>query len=125
MNRDAPEKSRLRTTNPVPPLKTIPVGPPGTFTTIGTIVPFPWYSVDLSVPLSATHHGVVGPAVMPQPLTRLGSIRSAGTPPSDTRLCTTYVFDAPDARDAPPHTRVIRAATRTSQAIPRRGVRQR
>src|SRR5215813_5915707 len=77
MNRDGPDAWPLVTTNPVPPLNTAPVGAPGTETTSETFVP-----------LSATHHGVVGPAVNPQPLTRSWSIRSAGTNPSETRLWT-------------------------------------
>ncbi len=60
------------------PLNTVPVGPPGTFTTSGPAggggkrVPSASYSVEVSVPWLATHHGVVGPAEMPQPLTRFG-----------------------------------------------------
>src|SRR6188474_3004762 len=55
----------------VDPLKTIPVGGPGTVTTSPSFAPvFPLYSVDLLVPLSETHHGDVGLATMPQPLTR-------------------------------------------------------
>src|SRR5438445_588766 len=53
--------------------KTAPVGWPGTCTTSDLGVPSAPYSVDRLVPLSATHHGVVGPAVRPQPLTRFGS----------------------------------------------------
>src|SRR3989442_3825304 len=59
--------------------KTVPVGWIGTCTTSGTIVPSALYSVERSVPLSATHHGVVGPAVRPHALTRVGS-RGTGTP---------------------------------------------
>src|SRR5262249_58787064 len=61
---------------------TAPVGPPGTLTTSDCGVPSAVYSVDLSVPLSATHHGVPGPEVRPQPLTRFGS-GFAATPKSD------------------------------------------
>src|SRR5438132_10759898 len=78
-------------TNPVPPLNTIPVGEPGTFTVSGTLAPvFPLYRVDLPVPLSATHHGEVLLAASPQAFTRAGSVTGAGTAPSETRLCWTY-----------------------------------
>src|SRR5207302_5421621 len=56
---------------------TAPVGCTGTLTTSDCGVPSAVYSVDLSVPLSATHHGVVAPAVNPQPLTRFGSVWAA------------------------------------------------
>src|SRR5215471_16693612 len=68
--------------------KTAPVGPPRTFTVSGTFAPAPVYSVDLlllgSGPLSATHHGVVGPRARPQPLTRSGSVSGAAPGMSET-----------------------------------------
>src|SRR5262249_55812100 len=78
---------------PPPPLKTTPVGAPlMMLTTSPCLTPLPLYSVDLSVPLSDTHHGPVGGAAMPQPFCR--SV-SAGFDPSaivfDVRLCTVNV----------------------------------
>src|SRR5205807_9585728 len=58
---------------PAMPAKTAPVGPPSTVTTSGTIAPVDVYSVDLSMPLSATHHGLVALRASPQPLTRFVS----------------------------------------------------
>src|SRR5260370_885235 len=88
MKRAGPCVAPLATTNPAPPLKTTPVGAPGTETVSVTLAPvFALYSVERSVPLSATHHGDVPLATSPQALTRAGSTRSAGTAPSDTRLC--------------------------------------
>src|SRR5262245_35967184 len=89
----AGEPTPLLTTKPVPPLKTSPVGLPcappapgtvksATITPVATL-----YNVDLPVPLSEVHQGVVGPASRPQALTRLASVWSAGTNPSETRLC--------------------------------------
>src|SRR5262245_51683080 len=71
-NRNAalPPVGRLK---PVVVLKTVPVGLPGTETIRPCFTPAPLYSVDLLVPLSATHHGVVGPEVRPHELTRSGS----------------------------------------------------
>ena len=68
------------TTNPLEPLKTVPVGaPPGMRTTSGSLAggePFtpPLYRAETSVPLSATQAGVVGPNDSPQALTRFGSV---------------------------------------------------
>src|SRR6266581_1275946 len=45
------------------------------------------YNVVRPDPLSAIHHGVAGPETSPQALTMLGSGWSAGTNPSETRLC--------------------------------------
>ena len=81
------------TTKPGPPLYTNPVGaPPGMLTTSGTIEAAgvasvaPRYSVDTSMPLSATQAGVAGPNARPQALTRLGSVSSAAPGVSATRL---------------------------------------
>jgi len=50
-------------------LDTVPVGPPpGIATLSARLEPSALYSVDKSVPLSATHHGLVGRRLMPQPL---------------------------------------------------------
>src|SRR4051812_22479421 len=63
------------TGNAVVALNTMPVGPPTTGPTLsGTCAPAAVYSVEVSVPLSETHHGVAGPATMPQPLTSRGSV---------------------------------------------------
>src|SRR5262245_25341383 len=70
------------------PLTTVPVGPPGTSTTSAAFAPEPWYSVDLFVPLSDTHQGVVGPMLRPQPLTRLESLLLV------TSVCALYEFPA-------------------------------
>src|ERR671936_661369 len=80
------------TGNPLVGLNTVPVGaPPAMSTTSGTIIGMlrrtpPVYSVDLSVPLSATHNGVDGPADSPHGLTRLGSVMRATPSMSETRL---------------------------------------
>ena len=78
---------------PSPPLNTVPVGAPcGILTTSGTVVTAwaallaPEYSVETSVPLSATQAGVLGPNDSPQALTRLGSVTSAAPGMSATRL---------------------------------------
>src|SRR6266540_3608502 len=84
-NSAGPDAVPLVTTKLVVPLKTAPVGPPPTWTSSATFAPAAVYSVDRSVPLSATHQGVVGPAVRPQALTRFGSMVSAGLAPSETR----------------------------------------
>jgi hypothetical protein len=45
--------------------------------------------VDSFVPLSDTHHGVVGPALNPQPLTSAVSVEAAGAVlPSETSRLT-------------------------------------
>src|SRR3978361_1056608 len=77
MKRDATMVVPTLTGKPVPPLKTVPVGPPGTATVRAALVPRPSYSVEVLVPWFEPHHGVVGPALMPQPLTRLGSVVTA------------------------------------------------
>src|SRR6266511_3587149 len=77
-NSAGPDAVPLETTKLEVPLKTAPVGPPPTRTSSGIFAPAALYRVDRSVPLSATHQGVVGPAVRPQALTRLGSVVSAG-----------------------------------------------
>ena len=89
--RAGPELEPECTTNPVPPLNTVPVGAPpgidtvnGTFTT-GVAPTPPEYRVDTSVPLSATHAGVVGPNDSPHALTRLESASSAAPGTSATR----------------------------------------
>src|SRR5436190_630205 len=88
MKRAGPEVVPFVTTKLGPPLKTTPVGAPATPTRSGIVAPvLPLYSVDESVPLSATHQGDVVLATSPQALTRAGSTWSAGTAPSDTRLC--------------------------------------
>src|SRR5262249_40919035 len=74
MNRAGPELPFAATTKPGPPLKTAPVGSPfAIWTTSPSFVPSAVYSVDLSVPLSATHHGPLPGSAMPQPFCRSGS----------------------------------------------------
>ena len=48
-------------------------------------------SVDRSVPLSATHHGLVALRARPQPLTRFGSVAAAAPGTSETSRVTAYV----------------------------------
>ena len=84
MKRDATGLPPDITGKPVPPLKTVPVGPPGTPTTSACGVPSPVYSVEVFVPLFETHHGVAGPAEMPQPLIRCGSGLTVPPPVSET-----------------------------------------
>src|SRR5262249_13666798 len=76
------------------PLKTIPVGEPGSApgpgiaTTSGTIWPAPLYSVETPPPLSAPHTGPQALNPMPHALTRLasGPLGLSAVPvPSDTR----------------------------------------
>src|SRR5207344_2307696 len=62
------------------PLKTVPVGAPGTATVSADFAPTPLYSVEVFEPLFAVHHGVVGPALRPHPLTSDAS--AAGAPPA-------------------------------------------
>src|SRR4029453_15331317 len=77
------------------PLNTWPVGPPATVTIRPSFAPvLPLYRVDLSVPSSETHHGVVGPWEIPQPLTRSGSSFAASKGTSDWSLWTLYRFCA-------------------------------
>ena len=62
-------------------LKTIAGRAAWTVTTSACFCPSePRYRVDLLVPLSATHHGVVGPETSPQALTRSGSVVGCATP---------------------------------------------
>ena len=74
----------------------MPVGAPGTFTTSGPLggggngVPVASYSVEVSVPLFATHHGVAGPSETPQALTRFGSVTGAMPGWSETSGVTVY-----------------------------------
>ena len=67
-----------------PPLNTVPVGAPPTLTTNPTFEPSPRYSVDVFVPLLATHHGEVGPAARPHALTRCLSLIGAAPDWSET-----------------------------------------
>src|SRR4029450_6334667 len=60
--------------NPAVGLKTVPVGPPATETTRPCFTPAPLYSVDLSVPLSDTHHGLVALEGSPHGLPRSGPV---------------------------------------------------
>src|ERR1041385_2313894 len=79
----------LFTTKPEPPLKTTPVGlpcsppAPGTVNSVTIALAPTLNNVVLPVPLSAIHQGVVGPETRPQALTRLVSMWSAGTNPSE------------------------------------------
>src|SRR5438552_2926613 len=75
MNRDDPECPFSVTTKFVPGLglATAPVGALCTSISKGTLVPSPRYSVEESLPLSATHQGETGVAVSPQAFTSFGS----------------------------------------------------
>src|SRR5205807_9348612 len=65
-----------RTTKPRPPLKTTPVGPPGTSTVKACFRPSPAYRVlELRASL-ATHHGPRAPAARPHGFTSCASARS-------------------------------------------------
>ena len=75
----------LTTKSVATPLNTVPVGPPGTATVSGCFPPPPLYRVDVVVPLFDTHHGDVGPAESPQPLTSDASVPRAEPDVSDTR----------------------------------------
>ena len=88
--------TKLAGTICVEPLNTIPVGAPpsaepvvpGIATTSGTMWPAPSYSVDVALPLLATHTGPNGLNTIPQALIRFGSGPlglSAGIEPSETR----------------------------------------
>src|SRR6266852_132527 len=69
-NRAGPDLPLWLTTKSVAaPLNTVPVGPPGTETVSACFTPLPLYSVDVLLPLFETHHGDVGLAERPQPLT--------------------------------------------------------
>ena len=68
-NRAAPDLPLWLTTNAAAfPLKTVPVGPPGTATVRADFTPAPLYNVEVFDPLFDVHHGVVGPALSPHPL---------------------------------------------------------
>src|SRR5204862_1073169 len=89
-NTDGSEAPLWLTTNPDVPLKTVPVGAPLTLTISGSGWPEPSYSVDVSVPLFATHHGVVGPDTRPHAFFRLGSVVAATPGLSETSLVILY-----------------------------------
>jgi hypothetical protein len=89
------------------------VGEPGTETVSATFAPVPLYSVERLVPLSEAHHGVVGPALRPQPFTSDASVVAVLVPPSDTSGLTTYASDA--ARVAP--AQIAAASTAIASAI--------
>ena len=55
-------------------------------TTSGRATPFPSYSVEVSVPLLATHHGEVGLDTRPQAFTRCESVNLAFPASSETRF---------------------------------------
>src|SRR5437764_12202404 len=69
-NTDGPWSPPCLTTKSLLPLYTVPVGAPGTFTVSGTFEPSPMYSVDVFVPLLATHQGEDGLSLTPHALTR-------------------------------------------------------
>src|SRR5689334_24281674 len=84
-------------TKPAVGLNTVPVGPPGTETTRPCFTPAALYRVDLLVPLSETHHGVVGPEVRPHAFLRSGSVSGANEDWLEISGTTVYVvvFAAP------------------------------
>ena len=67
---------------------TAPVGALETATGARAVVPLALYTVETSIPLSATHHGEPAVEVSPQALTRLESVFAATPETSDTRLVT-------------------------------------
>src|SRR5689334_16271154 len=93
-NKALPPVGRMK---PVVVLKTVPVGPPGTETISPCFTPAALYRVDLLVPLSETHHGVVGPEVRPHAFLRSGSVSGASKGWFETSGTTVYVvgFAAP------------------------------
>src|SRR5262249_31291330 len=109
---------------PVIPAKTVPVGPPSTSTTSDWIAPALLYSVDRSVPLSATHHGLVPPRVRPQALTRCGSVTAAAPGTSETSGVTMYEPSGGVAGKAVA-TASASVETVASRAIRRTGLRMR
>src|SRR5580765_6214072 len=93
-NSALPPVGRLK---PVVVLNTVPVGPPGTETISPCFTPAALYSVDLLVPLSDTHQGVVGPEVRPHAFRRSGSVSGANVGWLETSGTTVYAvgFAAP------------------------------
>ena len=89
-----PPVGRLK---PAVVLNTVPVGPPGTATMRPCFTPAALYRVDLLVPLSETHHGVVGPEVRPHAFRRSGSVIGANEGWLETSGTTVYAvgFAAP------------------------------
>src|SRR5207249_2810086 len=61
-----------------------------TLTVSGTFVPSPWYSVEVSVPLLADHHGDESLALSPHELTRFLSRFGAAPFWSETKGVTVY-----------------------------------
>src|SRR5689334_3604104 len=85
------------TTNPVVGLNACPVGaPPGIDTVRAALVtgfaPPPAYSVEVLVPLLATHSGLVGDRASPHALTASGSVIVAWPGWSETRSLSTNVM---------------------------------
>ena len=79
-NRAAPLLPFWLTTKSVAlPLNTVPVGAPATVTVSADFAPTPLYKVDVFDPLFEVHHGVVGPALNPHPLTSDASTAGAWT----------------------------------------------
>src|SRR5947209_14562293 len=110
-NLDAPLLPPWLTTKSVAlPLKTVPVGPPGTDTVSGTFAPAPLYSVEVLEPLFADHQGVVGPALSPQPLTSDASVAGAAVALlSDTSGLTLYALAVTRLWAAPAATETMTA----------------
>src|SRR5919198_3793330 len=106
MNRAGAAAPPPRTTKPRPPLKTTPVGPPGTATLSACFRPSAAYTVLELRASFATHHGPPARAARPQAFTSWGSARS------ETRGRTTKRLGR--ALDADPAT--ARAARRTATA---------
>src|SRR5262245_61649690 len=107
---------------PVIPEKTAPVGPPSTPTTNGLMEIEPllvMYRVDWSVPLSATHHGLVALRARPQPLTRCGSVTAAAPGTSETSGVTVYEPSggAAGTGAAAASARLVTAATSTRRRV--------
>src|SRR3954464_941341 len=130
MNRAGALWVPLSMTNPFVGLNTVPVGaPPGMLTTSGAVTGMlprtpPEYSVDTSVPLSATHNGVAGPADSPHGVTRVGSVMRATPGMSDTRLrCVNApVPGCPVAPASPAPARATATVARSAASTPRQRV---
>jgi hypothetical protein len=72
---------------------------PATVTINGFLAPAPLYSVDVPVPLFATHHGLVALALNPHALTKFGSVIFAKPGTSETKLVTSNC--CADTREPP------------------------
>jgi hypothetical protein len=70
----------------LPPVKTCPVGPPGTLTTSAFGVPFAPYRVEVFVAWFETQNGLVAENDIPQGFRRFASVTGARPGTLETRL---------------------------------------